>query len=80
MQGHVHLHVRSEGVGSLVKQVPNDGLVLVLACPDQRGPASVILYVDVVLGEIVSTKDDVTALQVSVLGRQVKARHPVVTL
>ena len=80
MQGHVHLHVRSEGVGALVQEVPDDGLVLVLAGPDQRGPASVILDVDVVLGEIVSTPDDVAALQVSVLGRQVKARQPVVTL
>ena len=80
MQGHVHLHVGGEGVGALVQQVPDDGLVLVLAGPDQGRPAPVVLDVDVVLGETVGAQDDVTTLQVTVLGRQVESRHPVVTL
>ena len=80
MQSHVHLHVSGEGVGSLVQQVPDDGLVFVLAGPDQRGPAAVILDIDVVPGQTGGAQDDVAALQVTVLGRQVEARHPVVTL
>ena len=47
MQSNIHLHVGSEGVGSLVQEVPDDGLVLVLAGPHQGGPAPVILDVDV---------------------------------
>ena len=80
MQGHVHLHVGGEGVGALVQQVPDDGLVLVLAGPDQRGPAPVVLDVDVVPGQTVGPQEDVAALQVAVLGRQVEPRHPVVAL
>ena len=80
MQGHVHLHVCGEGVGALVQQVADDGLVLVLAGPDQRGPAAVVLDVDVVPGQAVGAQDDVAALQVAVLSRQVEPSHPVVTL
>ena len=80
MQGHVHLHVCGEGVGALVQQVADDGLVLVLAGPDQGGPAPVVLDVDVVPGQTVGPQEDVAALQVAVLCRQMESRHPVVAL
>ena len=53
MQGDVHLDVRGEGVRALAEQVSDHSLVLVLAGPHQRGPASVVLDVNVVLWKVV---------------------------
>ena len=69
MQGDVHLDVRGEGVRALAEQVSDHSLVLVLAGPHQRGPASVVLDVNVVPGQAVGAQDDVAALQVAVLSR-----------
>ena len=80
MQGNVHLHVSGEGVGALVEEVPDDGLVLVLAGPHQGGPASVILDIDVSPGQLVGAQDDVTALEMTILSRQVEGGHPIITL
>ena len=80
MQGHVHLHVGGEGVGALVQEVPDDRLVLVLAGPHQGGPAPVILDIDVSPGQTVGPQDDVAALQVTILSRQVQGSHAVITL
>ena len=80
MQGDVHLDVSSEGVSSLVQKVPDHRLVLVLAGPDQGGPAPVILDVNVVPGQVVGPQQDVAGLQVSVLSCQVERSHAIVTL
>ena len=80
MQSNVHLYIRGEGVGALVQEVPDDRLVLVLEGPHQRGPASVILDIDVSPGQTVGPQDDVAALQVTILSCQVQGSHAVITL
>ena len=80
MQSNVHLYICGEGVGALVQEVPDDRLVLVLAGPHQGGPAPVILYIDVSPGQTVGPQDDVAALQVTILSRQVQGGHAIITL
>lgn len=62
VQGDVHLYVPDEGVGPLLYEVADDGLVSVLAGPDQRGPAAVVLHVDKVARQLVLTQDHVRTL------------------
>ena len=80
MQGNIHLHISCEGVSSLLYQVPDDTLMLVFTGPDQWGPSSIILDIDVVPGQLVVPQDDMTALKVAILCCQVQGCHAIITL
>ena len=60
MQGDVHLDILDEGVRSLLHEVPDHRLVLVLAGPDEGGPAPIILYVYEVPGQLILTQDNMS--------------------
>ena len=80
MKGNVHLHISCEGVSSLLYEVPDDPLMLVFTGPDQWGPASIILDIDMVPGQLVGPQNDVAALKVTILSCQVQGCHPIITL
>ena len=76
----VSLGVRDEGVGAALQQILDDRVVLVLAGPHQGRPPALVLHVDEVPRQVRLVQDEVHALEVAVLGRQVQARHAVVAL
>ena len=80
MQCNVHLNISGEGVSPLVQKVSDDCLMLVFTGPHQRGPASIILDIDVAPRQLVCSQDDVTAFQVTILSCQVEGGHSIITL
>lgn len=65
MKGAVHLYVRGQGIGALVQQIANDGLVAVLARPNKGRPAALIRGVDEVARQAVLAQDKMGAFWIA---------------